>query len=134
MSTTTTSVYTVNRWLQGSNPVLSTGPVQSSNMKHVAECEAHLEAASDWSKGVPACLACSCVMQDMEWLRRRAVGPDSTTSDPSMPCWVTPCWHCHSEMAAHAYLQTNPPVTLHKLITALYVCVDTAGVQALMAL
>ena len=67
----------------------------------------HLDTASDWSKGVPACLACSCVMQDMEWLRRRAVGPDSTTSDPNMPCWVTPCWHCHSEIAAHAYLQAT---------------------------
>ncbi|KAA6424159.1 MAG: hypothetical protein FRX49_06118 [Trebouxia sp. A1-2] len=44
------------------------------------------------------------VMQDMEWLRLIGVGPDSTTSLPSMPCWVTPCWHCHSEMAAQAYL------------------------------
>jgi hypothetical protein len=40
----------------------------------------------------------------MEWLRLMGVGPDSTTSLPSMPCWVTPCWHCHSEMAAQAYL------------------------------
>lgn len=43
-------------------------------------------------------------MHDMEWLRLMGVGPDSTTSLPSMPCCVTPCWHCHSEMAAQAYL------------------------------
>ncbi len=65
---------------------------------------AHPAVPSSWSKGVPECLACSWVMQDMEWLRLMGVGPDSTTSLPSMPCWVTPCWHCHSEMAAQAYL------------------------------
>ncbi len=65
---------------------------------------AHPAVPSSWLKGVPECLACSWVMQDMEWLRLIGVGPESTTSLPSMPCWVTPCWHCHSEMAAQAYL------------------------------
>ena len=98
----------------------ATIPLYQTGMPHQS-ANARSASSASWAMKSCFCLACSWVMQATERARRMPSLAAFTSSGDSRPRCVTPWLHCHSDIAAHAYLQMqqahDPKLTsrsLHK--------------------